>query len=201
MCRSAAVSLLLAAFFLAWTGPAHACKCAEPPSARDALASAGAVFEGRVEKLTPAGNDLVVEFSVTQGWKNAATERLRLRTPLASAACGYPFNAGESYLVYADAGAGDGLRVSHCSRTRLAAEGEPDVAELGLGVVPFSPSPHPLAKQTEGPLGAQQKKPAAGGCASCSVGAQHGAPGSLAWACLGLAWATWTRTRARRHRG
>jgi MYXO-CTERM domain-containing protein len=195
MCRSAAVSLLLAAFLFAWTAPAHACKCAEPAGASEALASAGAVFEGRVEKLTPAGNELVVEFSVTRGWKNAGTERLRVRTASASAACGYPFDTGEIYVVYTEAGAAEGLRVSRCSRTRLAAEGEADIAEIGMGVVPFNPSPHPLAKQSEGPVGAQQQKPAAGGCASCSVGMQRGprVP-ALAWL-AGLVGMAWVRRR------
>lgn len=170
---------LLVSALAAWSWPASAwaCKCAPPPPIADALLAADAVFEGQVTKLTPSGvEELVVELRVVRTFKGANTEQIKVRTPAASSACGYPFTLGESYLVYAEpieASAGlPALVVRHCGRTSLMTEAEADLGALGMGVVPVTPSsddlPPGAAPKAPGAVEAQQKKPAAGGCASCS---------------------------------
>ncbi|MBT8469118.1 MAG: hypothetical protein KJN97_10245, partial [Deltaproteobacteria bacterium] len=53
------------------------------------------------------------------------------RTAGSSAACGYTFVKGETYLVYADRDEADPMRVSLCSRTALVADAEEDLDFLG----------------------------------------------------------------------
>lgn len=179
------VSLLVAIGVWLWSPAAHACKCAEPAGAVEAAAGAAAVFEGQVTKISAVDAQTQrVELKVPRAWKGVSSEQVAVTTPAESAACGYPFQLGESYLVYASAG-GDGLRVVHCSRTRSIAEADADVAALGMGVTP-------VATQVAGEIGsvpenaaaAQGRKPAAGGCASCAVAGARGVPAN--WAVGGM---------------
>jgi hypothetical protein len=207
MLRACAV-LLAAAVALCCPTRAEACKCAPAPSVADALRTAGAVFEGRVSKLTPLGsNDLVVELSVIRTWKDASTEHILLRTRQDAAACGFPFAPGESFLIYADEAPSDaslpGLEVLRCGRTKPMSEAEADVVELGIGAVPFSARKADLPSDADhassnGAIAEQHAKPAAGGCASCSaLGRQLPAP-SAAWLGTLLLLGAWTLRRRRR---
>jgi hypothetical protein len=207
MLRACAV-LLVAAAALGCPTRAEACKCASPPSVADALRTAGAVFEGRVSKLTPLGsNDLVVELSVIRTWKDAATEHILLRTRQDAAACGFPFAPGESFLIYADAAPSDaslpGLEALRCGRTKPMSEAEADIIELGMGSVPVSARKDDLPPNadnatTNSAIAEQHAKPAAGGCASCSaLGRPLHAPGAGSAATLTLLGA-WTLRRRRR---
>jgi len=169
MLRVGALGLFIALTLL-WVPPASACKCAEPPGASDALKAAAAVFEGRVTKLTPLNElELLVELDVVRTWKDAGSEQITLRTRKDSAACGYPFVVDESFLVYATETPA-GLQALHCGRTKSMTEADADIAELGMGVVPVAPHKHDLPPGAEPPtqVAAQARKPAAGGCASCS---------------------------------
>jgi hypothetical protein len=60
--------------------------------------------------------DLRVKFKVEKSWKGSATREIIIRTAGNSAACGFAFKAGKSYLVYASS-SGNGLQTTHCSRT------------------------------------------------------------------------------------
>lgn len=199
MLRSAAVFVFTAAFLLMAAPHARACKCAEPPAAPVAASNAAAVFEGRVTAIQPVGSDdLVVSLEVVRAWKGAKSlEHVQVRTRKDSAACGFPFEKDESYLVYADSVPKENdlpeLSVLRCGRTRVITDADADIAELGMGATPVNPGPSELATKppapppqkqvAEGVLGAQQNKPAAGGCASCGlVGAPHGAgSATLGW--------------------
>jgi len=188
-----------------WTPAAHACKCAPPDDATSAAASAAAVFEGQVTGINTADpQTLVVELKVAQAWKGVSSEQVSVRTPSESAACGYPFQVSESYLVYASTGEG-GLRVLHCSRTRPLAEAKEDIAALGMASVPTAAHvPQEVEAQDNLKPGqanavtAQQERPAAGGCASCSVGGAAGFDGELLWLGLGVLGVWGLRRRATR---
>ena len=181
------VSFLVAFGAWLWSPAAHACKCAEPGGAVEAAAGAAAVFEGQVTKISSADAQTQrVELKVPRAWKGVSGEQVSVSTPAESAACGYPFQVGESYLVYAAAGS-DGLRVVHCSRTRPIAEADADVAALGMGSTPVATQvPGELASVPENAAVAQASKPAAGGCASCSVGGAGRIPGSVPGVLLGM---------------
>ena len=203
MLRSAAVVVFTAAFLLSGAARARACKCAEPPPASEAANNAAAVFEGRVTEIKPVGSDdLVVALALVRTWKGAKNlEHVLVRTRKESAACGFPFAQDESYLVYADAVPKQDelpeLSVLHCGRTRAIADADDDLAELGMGAVPVSPGTSELAQTTppapppqkpvpEGVLGAQQSKPAAGGCASCGVMPGRTSAAPMAFALVGF---------------
>jgi hypothetical protein len=205
MLRSAAVFVFAAAFVLMAAPRARACKCAEPPPAIEAASNAAAVFEGRVTEVQPVGSaDFVVSLEVVRAWKGAKSlEHVQVRTRNDTAACGFPFEKDESYLVYAEAVPKErdlpALSVLHCGRTRVITEADADIAQLGMGATPVNAGPSELATKpaappppkpvAEGVLGNQQNKPAAGGCASCGiVGAPHGAGGAT------FGWAVWVVT-------
>ncbi len=133
---------------------AFACSCLPPPPPLEALASAGAVFAGTVVSITPvAGQPLVsVEFAVDNSWKGVSTAATHLVTYEDSAGCGYTFEVGTQYLVYALV---DGERApwwTHlCSRTRLMAFAWLDLAALG------PPAVVPAAGDTWGALKARHR--------------------------------------------
>jgi hypothetical protein len=83
------------------------------------------------------GRDVSVTLEVTTTWKGIAEKNVVVHTASDSAACGFNFEVGESYLVYAyrtgEEGAKDRtLATNICTRTRLAGDGaKDDIAELG----------------------------------------------------------------------
>jgi hypothetical protein len=209
---SAPVALLWA---LSWAQQVHACKCAEPPSAADAQAGAAAVFEGRVTSVTPLGeHDVAVELSVVRTWKNADVEKILVRTRADSAACGFEFQRDQSYLVYAQSAPADalpGLEVSHCGRTRPIVEADADIAAIGMGSVPVATTGSDAVVDAEdqpnhsgtthNAVLTQHERPAAGGCASCSLAPHRTSvphlPGALVVLVLGLQRLSRGRSRSR----
>jgi hypothetical protein len=185
------IALLTTLCALSWSPVVFACKCAEPEPPKAALAKAQAVFQGEVASIDDSGDALVVTLRVPRAWKGIdSAEVAKVRTRKESAACGYPFALGENYLVYAaalePAESGVSLQVAHCSRTRLFAEAEEDVHELGMGAIPVKlQAPEEATADDQKPNAVERKRdqPAAGGCASCSVG-QRSRAGDARYALL-----------------
>jgi len=149
--------------------PAAACSCAEE-SVAEAVARAGAIFEGRVVAITGEGELLEVEVAVTQAWRGVAHETVSVRTAARESACGHPFAIGESYLVYTEPGAE--LRVSRCSRTRPAADADEDRRGLGSGTIPID-----IEDEAVPPVRpARTIAPQRGGCADCAAAGRGGGP-------------------------
>lgn len=129
--------LLSAALSAAPCPPAAArCSCVPPGPPREALAQAEAVFSGRVVSVgeeQSGGNPdqpyLEVRIVPQRRWKGAAADTVTVLTPPNSAVCGFAFETGREYLVYAEGG--DGLRVFLCSRTAALADAGEDLAALG----------------------------------------------------------------------
>ncbi len=118
------------------------CSCIPPVPPREALGQSDAVFAGRVVSVTerreedpghPGGPHLEVRIVAGRRWKGAGADTVVVRTADSSAACGYPFEAGGEYLVYARGE--DALRVVSCSRTRPLAQAGEDLAALGAPAV------------------------------------------------------------------
>ena len=113
---------------------AHACSCMRlTPS--EGLTSSYAVFTGEVTDIdkndaTPFGG-LEVTLRVKEMWKGEPAEELRVHTASSSAACGYGFVKGVTYLVYAVRDEADPLRVSLCSRTAPVEDAKEDLDFLG----------------------------------------------------------------------
>jgi MYXO-CTERM domain-containing protein len=180
---------LLVLTALPWLTPttARACSCLEQPF-ETAHESAVAIFEGRAASIAPADDGrLLVTFDVVQTWRAANHEHVEVLTASNGAACGYTFEVGTSYLVYAASAEGERYVVSLCSRTARMADADGDRALLGSGVVPVDIVDDP---ESESP--APRPPPTRAGCASCSVGAR-GSSGPTALALIGLAIAVLAR--------
>jgi len=119
-----------------------ACSCAPPPEVATAFSQADAVFSGRVIglELVPRFDedptvsfvieDLRVKFAVTSCWKGKVTPETILHTTFTCCVCGYRFEIGESYIVYASVDDGT-LRTSICTRTKPLLYAEEDLTVLG----------------------------------------------------------------------
>jgi hypothetical protein len=73
---------------------------------------------------------LDVEIQVDRSWKKARCGTVVVQTPSDSAMCGFGFEVGKSYLIYADMQKGK-LSTNLCSRTRTIEEAGEDLAALG----------------------------------------------------------------------
>jgi hypothetical protein len=116
--------------------PAYACSCVPPPPPQVDREQATAVFAGTVSALGGSSplneGDIMVTFELQEVWKGPEGPQLTLVTASNSAACGYAFTQGESYLVYADV-QGNQLRTNLCTRTTLLALANSDLEALGPG--------------------------------------------------------------------
>jgi hypothetical protein len=116
-----------------------ACDCAPPPPPKKALESATAVCLAEVVSIEEVGQNRTVTLKVTKWWKGGEKAELIVSTSKSGASCGYGFQKGNKYLIYAHAQEKDKpLRVSLCSRTRTVKEAEAsgDFKELGEGKAP-----------------------------------------------------------------
>jgi MYXO-CTERM domain-containing protein len=126
--------LFLGLASLAYAPEARACSCMRlTPS--EGLTSSYAVFTGEVsaiEKNTATKfGGLEVTLRVKRMWKGEPSEELKVHTAGSSAACGYSFVKGTTYLVYAVRDEADPLRVSLCSRTAPLDQAKEDLDYLG----------------------------------------------------------------------
>ena len=126
--------LFLGLASLAYAPEARACSCMRlTPS--EGLTSSYAVFTGEVsaiEKNTATKfGGLEVTLRVKRMWKGDPSEELKVHTAGSSAACGYSFVKGTTYLVYAVRDEADPLRVSLCSRTAPLDQAKEDLDYLG----------------------------------------------------------------------
>jgi hypothetical protein len=119
---------------LAQTSEARACSCMQL-SPSEGLSSSHAVFTGEVTDIerneaTRFGG-LEITLRVKRVWKGAPQEEIKVHTAGSSAACGYSFVKGKTYLVYAVRDEADPMRVSLCSRTAPVENAKEDLDFLG----------------------------------------------------------------------
>lgn len=137
-------ALVFVATFLFVTdlSQAFACSCIMPRPPGEELANATAVFSGTVtaqderQGLSMRSADPVkVTFVVAEVWKGDIPAEVSITTARESASCGYNFEDGAEYLVYANGTDAD-RKVSLCSRTTLLANADEDLEALGAGSPP-----------------------------------------------------------------
>jgi hypothetical protein len=147
------VALIVPAFLK--TSSASACSCGpQTGTPEDWLAEASAVFSGTVNAINPASRVCegdpanpancyyapstsqyppVVEVlvDVDKSWKGAGSQAV-VYTNNIGATCGYPFEIGTSYLVYAYSyGYSDAsLQTSICTPTKLLSDANEDLSAL-----------------------------------------------------------------------
>lgn len=117
------------------TSVAAACSCAPPPPPRDALKASTAVFSGKVTDIEKIGDfQIAATIEVASAWKGVKGKSVRVVTANQSAACGFNFEKGKQYLVYAsEMKQGDGkvLSTNLCTRTAALKDAKKDLEELG----------------------------------------------------------------------
>ena len=123
-------------------GSAFPCSCAPPGTPREELEKSDAVFKGTVLELkvdtlrvqNAAILFFKVKFEVLAAWKGVDLGEITLATNFESAACGFPFEQGVDYLVYAFS-QNDSLSTNLCTRTKKLSEAQADLNELGTPVI------------------------------------------------------------------
>lgn len=131
------------------------CECGDPKTALEYRDRAYAVFTGKVidirRRIRPGG--LQVKFQVEDAWKGAKHENITVLTDTASllalvyrgVTCGYDFEEGSRYLVYAyyETGAHGPARVSRCGGTQPIEEAGEFIRALGTPTLRFPAMPAP----------------------------------------------------------
>src|SRR5262245_9771563 len=149
--RIAGPLLLILISLVAFEGTGWACSCrgAEGPSA--AYRSAKAVFLGIAVVHSPqtrktevyrisgknAGKKEALEiegysftFEIEEAFKGIKGKSVKIATDAGGGSCGYFFEVGKEYLVYAYGASEDSLTASICTRTRSVSDAQDDLALL-----------------------------------------------------------------------
>lgn len=131
------VSVALASLLLVIpnTNSAFACTCISPGTPVEELNRSAAVFSGEVVDISEDGYleeqyGYEVKFDVEKSWKGDSVETLTVLTGYGGGDCGYGFEIGEKYLVYAYSSEGS-LNANICSRTAPLANAQEDLGALG----------------------------------------------------------------------
>ena len=95
------VLTVLGVVFLYPSDCAHACSCFGPPSTERALSSSEAVFSGQVTAIEKEAGTATATLRVTEVWKGPERGTLEVSTSSQESACGFPFEEGREYLLYA----------------------------------------------------------------------------------------------------
>lgn len=122
---------------------ADACTCVVGAPVCDTFWKTDVVFAGEVLEIAPipnpSGRQFMahkrVRFRVDQSWRGAVEGTVEITTGAGGGDCGYGFEKGERYLVYASARDG-GLSTSICSRTRPLARASDDLDYLKTALRP-----------------------------------------------------------------
>lgn len=123
----------------------YACSCAEPLPVQTAANGAEAVFAGRAVDTKEIKNlsgyvSKAVLFEVSRAWKGGNESQIVIYTGTGGGNCGYHFEPGKQYLVYAYNssmyGTQEQLTTTICNRTTEIAYAQGDLDALGEGTVP-----------------------------------------------------------------
>ena len=108
-----------------------ACECKRNSSVEQEFSDAKTVFVGKVIEIKDSKPDAVITLKVERMWKGIKTETMVLLTDNRGKGCGYIFNKGERYLVYAFEDRDGALRTDVCTRTTDVRSAAGDLKELG----------------------------------------------------------------------
>lgn len=153
LARLTSLALLTLALVALLPDCAAACSCGTVPGTpQETLSGSTAVFSGEVvafDKPPPftttiegtmmtviggGGPKATATLRVSEVWKGPQRQTIEITTEADSGVgCGYPFEEGREYLVYA---AGKEPSVSLCSETKPLSEANADLEALGDGNVP-----------------------------------------------------------------
>ncbi|WP_274365957.1 hypothetical protein [Paenibacillus thermotolerans] len=119
--------------------PAYACSCAMPRTVEEEFAAMDAVFSGKAVRVDrPAegsSGDVTVRFEVERAWKGVDQAEVTLKTAQYEESCGFSFESGQSYLVYANKD-GESWATNYCTRTAAIQKAGGDLKQLCEGFEP-----------------------------------------------------------------
>src|SRR5690348_7718865 len=97
------VSALLLAGALCLPAAGRACECTNNLTLDQEFAGTPLLLSGIVTSITPQGEGLyeIVTLTPLQRWKGGLDDPMQVETALNTAICGYPFQVGVAYLVFA----------------------------------------------------------------------------------------------------
>jgi hypothetical protein len=128
-------SIFFSAFIIAATASdIFACSCFQPEGVpiekqvKEAYDKSASVFVGQVVDVTKKTDSNLIKFRVEKSWNNKFQKEITVSTPGNSAMCGYEFQVGKKYLVYASDENGK-FSTYLCTRTASAASNK-DIAVL-----------------------------------------------------------------------
>lgn len=116
------ISAFVGVLFMLGASSVFACSClmdnekSESKKVKAAYKKTAAVFYGEVLEVFRQTDSLTVKFKVETVWKGVVTKEVTVRTGENSAMCGFNFEVGKKYLVYAG-GKIDNLETNICTRT------------------------------------------------------------------------------------
>lgn len=137
---SVAVFLILLTSLAVDIPRTYACSCIMPEPPLVSMEKSDAVFAGRVTNIVPPANMMTtldenkITFDVSTYWKGIDRNPVQIFSAMSSASCGYEFEEGKEYLVYAHESDGK-LVTGLCTRTALLADATEDLKALGEGMV------------------------------------------------------------------
>jgi hypothetical protein len=122
----------------------YACSCVPPRSPSEEFTKSDAVFSGKVVRIYETTrkeleigervSQRAVVFSVNRTWKGVDETHVVVYTGFGGGDCGYPFEVGKEYLVYAydDTDLVTGI----CSLTKPLSLAQSDIEAFGKGKPP-----------------------------------------------------------------
>lgn len=131
------LAILLSALMLL-PSSAIACSCLSSATVQEEKEQSSRVFLGHVaaiEVLRSPDRDRpykIVTFAVSETFKGSPVHKLQVSTGMGNGDCGYFFDSGREYVVYAS-GEDDHLVTSYCSLTGLASDSRSGLAILRGG--------------------------------------------------------------------
>ena len=146
--------IIVVAVFLWRPTDAAACSCVMPPPPDQALNDASAVFSGEVIDISDNvkiinGYGKTIRFQVDESWKGIEDGEVAINTGNGGGDCGFEFEVGKSYLVYAvksDMYSPNTLTTTICNRTVQLANANDDLIALGEGEKFFSENTEVVGK-------------------------------------------------------
>lgn len=130
---------VFSALFTAQVQPVYACSCIMPGTPQEEMVNAEAVFSGKVLEIEEVNYGYDVTLEVLEVWKGVDRSIVQVHTGMGGGDCGFNFEEGKEYVVYASSGEGELLEVYICSLTGLLAES--DTESLGDGTVTAESAP------------------------------------------------------------
>ena len=125
------IAAAFALFALARPGTSLACSCIQNLDVPQAVDKSTRVFRGTVSTIERHDGMLErVVFQVSEHFKGAPATVVQVENHAYGPMCGYPFQEGLEYVVYARGNDGE-LQTSSCSRTTVTTERELEALRAG----------------------------------------------------------------------